>query len=117
MTTKTFFTPAFYENPNLTLDILNQLFNTKQVADHDMYKSGTFLYMEVYENEQTKELLSKVISDLEAYKAYNAECFVSDETTEIGLCALQNEHHRHFGYSKEIKWDAEIEEFFFAEDE
>ena len=119
MKTKDFFTTEFYENPELTLNVLNQLVSQKQVADNDMYQNGEFLYMEVYENEDTKKILSSVISDLEAYKDYNNESFVSDETTQIGLCALQDEHSsyfRSFEGDKEIKWDAEINEFVFGED-
>lgn len=117
MERKNFFTTEFYENPELTLDALNQLLQTKQVADKDMYQNGTFLYMEVFENDKTKEILSPVISDLEAYKVYNNEGFVSDETTEIGLCALQDEHQRVFYHDgKEIKWDADAERFVFGED-
>lgn len=117
METKNFFTTEFYKDPKLTLDVMNKLVESKQVADRDMYSSGSFLFMEVFENETTKEILSPVISDLEAYKAYNNECFVSDETTEIGICALMDEHQRMFYRDgKEIRWDAEAEYFVFEED-
>lgn len=119
MERKDFFTQAFYENPELTLDILNQLVQQKQVADQDMYQNGEFLFMEVYENEDTKKILSPVISDLEAYKVYNNESFVSDETTQIGLCALQDEHSRFFRDVEDykgIRWNAVVREFVFAED-
>lgn len=82
METKNFFTVEFYEKPELTLEALNRLVEGKHVAAQDMYEGGEFLYMEVYENEDTKKILSPVISDLEAYKAYNNEYFVSDETTQ-----------------------------------
>lgn len=98
MEKKTFFTEDFYNSPQLTLDILNELVSKNQVADRDMYSSGEFLYMEVYENEETKNILSAVISDLEAYKAYNNENYVSDATTQIGLCALQDEHNMFFRF-------------------
>lgn len=119
MEKKTFFSEDFYNSPQLTLDILNELVSKNQVADRDMYSSGEFLYMEVYENEETKNILSAVISDLEAYKAYNNENYVSDATTQIGLCALQDEHNMFFRFfegDKEIKWDAKIENFVFSED-
>ena len=117
METKNFFTTDFYSDPQLTLDVMNKLVESKQVADKDMYQDGTFLFMEVFENDTTKEILSPVISDLEAYKAYNNESFVSDATTEIGLCALQDEHRRIFyPDGKEIKWDADAECFVFEED-
>lgn len=114
-----FFTTDFYENPELTLEVLNKLVDSNLVADWDMYHSGTLLFMEVFESEKTKELLSKVISNLDIYKAYNNERYVSDETTEIGLCALYDEHTDTFKFSegnKEIKWDKEAERFLFAED-
>lgn len=119
MKTKDFFTTEFYENPELTLDVLNQLVQQNQVAYQEMYQSGEFLFMEVFENEDTKQILSSIISDLEAYKTYNNENFVSDGNTQIGLCALQDEHSHFFrdceGY-KEIRWDNEAEVFFFTED-
>lgn len=117
MGTKQFFTTEFYKDPQLTLDVMNKLVVSRQIADKDMYQDGTFLYMEVFENDTTKEILSPVISDLEAYKAFNNEGFVSDETTEIGLCALQDEHRKIFYHDgKEIKWDANAECFVFEED-
>lgn len=117
MKTKEFFTPEFASNPQLALDVLNKLVKDGHVADQDMYQSGTFLFMEVFENDQTKKILSQVISDMEAYKKYNNESFVSDESTEIGLCALQDEHRKLFYKDgKEIKWDDESVEFVFDED-
>lgn len=117
MKTKNFFTTGFYNDPQLTLDVMNKLVDSKQVANKDMYQDGTFLFMEVFENDTTKEILSPVISDLETYKAYNNEGFVSDETTEIGLCALQDEHRKVFYHDgKEIKWDSDAERFVFEDD-
>lgn len=119
METKNFFTTEFYEQPELALEVLNRLVEGKHVTDQDMYEGGEFLYMEVYENEDTKKILSPVISDLEAYKAYNNECFVSNETTQIGLCALQDEHEHFFRDSegnKEIRWNNDAKAFVFAED-
>lgn len=117
MERKNFFTQEFYENPNLTLDVMNQMIEGDHVADMDMYQSGTFLFMEVYENDNTKQILVPVICDLEAYKQYNNECFVSDETTQIGLCALQDEHRRIFFKSgKEIMWDKDGGRFVFQDD-
>ena len=118
MKRKDFFTPDFYENPEQTLDVLNQLVNQKQVSDADMYQRGEFLFMEVFENEETKKILSSVISDLDAYKIYNNENYASDQATQIGLCALHDEHNSIFRYHegfKGIKWNSDAEEFAFAE--
>ena len=119
METKDFLTQEFYNDPQLTLDIFNQLLAKDQVKSIDMYSSGTFLYLECFENEETKVILSSIISDLEAYKSYNNESYVSDDTTQIGLCALQYEHESAFkslpGY-KAISWSHEYEEFVFEED-
>lgn len=117
MKTKQFFTTDFYNNPDLTLNVLNALVKEGHVADMEMYQNGTFLFMEVYENDKTNEILSPIISDLEAYKSYNNECFVSDETTQIGLCALQVEHSEVFHKDgKEIKWDTKAGCFVFSDD-
>ena len=48
-----------------------------------------------------------------------AEYFVSDEMTQIGLCALQDEHDhffRDFEGNKEIRWNNDAKAFVFAED-
>lgn len=120
MERKDFFTQTFYENPEITLDIFNQLIQQKQVADIEMYDSGTFLYMCVHDNDKTKQLLSQVISDIETYKTYNNDCFVCKCSEYlIVLCALHEEHTRFFrnheGY-KEIKWNKETGTFLFEED-
>lgn len=117
METKNFFTPEFKTNPQLTLDVLNKLVEDSHVADQDMYQSGTFLFMEVFDNEETIKILSQVISDMEAYKKFNNEWFPSDKSTEIGLCALQDEHKKMFYRDgKEIKWDDRFGEFVFEDD-
>ena len=117
MERKDFFTQEFYENPNLTLDIMNQLVEGDHVADMDMYQSGTFLFMEVYDNDETKKILAPVISDLETYKEYNNKNYFSDETTQIGLCALFDEHSDvFFKQGKEIMWDNDCRQFVFQDD-
>ena len=117
METKNFFTADFYENPQLTLDIFNQLLTGGYVAYKDMYESGRFLFMDVFNNDKTKHILSQVISDLEAYKLYDKEGWLaSAAATEISLCGLHDEHCRTFSLAgKEIKWDAEVESFVFDE--
>lgn len=108
---KSFFTEQFYANPTLTLEILNKLVEGNYVADRDMIQHGTYLFMEVFENDETKEILSQVVSDLTAYKKYNAETFIADEETEISLCALQDEHSRFFGIGENIVWNPIFKEF------
>jgi len=109
-----FLTERFYNDPVLTLNILNELDSgLNHIADKDMYGSGEWLFMEAYENEATKNILSPVIKDLEAYKQYNNEKFTADETTQIGLCALQHLHTKHFDWKFGIVWDNENQEFDF----
>lgn len=114
MNRKDFFTQELYENPYLTVMVLNELVESDHVADKEMYQSGTFLFMEVYDNEETRKILSPVISNMEAYMEYNNKNFTSDEETQVGLCALQNEHYHTFGNENEIKWNFESERFDFA---
>jgi len=111
MNRKEFLTDEFYSNTFATLTALNELVKQKLVADKDMYSSGTFLFMEVYDNEKSRKILSTVISDFDKYKEFNNSNFASDETTGIGLSALQDLHCKHFGNSDEIMWDNEAEEF------
>lgn len=112
-----FFRQDFYERPELTLNILNELVETKQVAVMDMYSSGEFLYMCVYENDKTKKLLSQVISNMGAYKKYSATHFVEYAPKDISLCALEY-HHEHVFWrtGKTIMWDEELRKFVFDED-
>lgn len=102
-----FLTDGFYLNPILTLTALNELIKQNLVADKDMYSNGTFLFMEVVENDKSRQILSTVIYDLDKYKQFNNSNFSSDKTTQIGLCALQDLHTKHFGAGDEIIWDAE----------
>ena len=73
--------------------------------------------MEVYDNDETKKILAPVISDLETYKEYNNKNYFSDETTQIGLCALFDEHSDvFFKQGKEIMWDNDCRQFVFQDD-
>lgn len=120
METRNFLQPEFYKNPELTLKVLNELIQQKQVEDKEMYEKGTFLYMGVYDNKRSRSILSQVISDFDAYKEYNDECslFKSSEQL-IVLCALHEEHRCFFKYfdgCKEIKYNHETGLFLFEED-
>ena len=111
---KSFYTEEFYSNPIITLDILNKLEKEKCVADKDMYQNGDFLFMEVYDNDKTREILSPIISDFSSYINYNNDTFVSNEASQLGLCALQDDHFKNFDLDNKIIWDAENEQFVFA---
>jgi len=113
-TKESFYTKEFYENPITTLDIFNKLVKERQVSVKDMYESGEFLFMEVFENEKTKEILSPIISDLEKYKKHNNSNYISNNSNRIVLCALQEDHEEHFGKEDEIMWESEEERFVSA---
>ncbi|MFC4688631.1 hypothetical protein ACFO4P_16945 [Epilithonimonas pallida] len=104
-----FLTEEFYRFSYQAVAVLNKLIESKDnlVADRDMYSSGEFLFFEVYDNEKSREILSLLISDFDEYKKYNNENFASDESTEIGLCALQDIHLKYFTAEDEIMWDNE----------
>jgi hypothetical protein len=110
-----FLTEEFYNQSYLSIDVLNKLVESKDnlVADRDMYQSGKFLFMEVFDNENSREILKKIISDFDAYKLFNNEKYPSDKDTEIGLSALQDLHLSYHGYEDEIMWDNENECFEF----
>lgn len=108
-----FFTEEFYNNPFTALSAMNDLVKQNLVADKEMYQSGKFLFMEVYDNEKSREILLSSISDFEKYKSFNNEKYPSDIDTEIGLCALHDLHNEYFPYEYEILWDSENEIFEF----
>lgn len=111
MNTKEFLTEKFYSNTFSTLTALNDLIKQNLVADKDMYSNGTFLFMKVYDNKKSRQILSTVISDFDKYKAFNNSNFSNDEYTVIGLSALQDLHHNYFGNEDEIMWDSETGKF------
>ena len=117
--TKVFFADNFYSNPQIVLDTINKLLKNSHVADQEIYQDKAYLFMEVFENEETKKILSSVISDLDAYKKYNNQNYACDESTEIGLCALQSEYNKLHIYGDSelcLKYDLKNKIFVFARD-
>jgi len=115
MTREDFLTDAFYKDSELTLRIFNKLLNSDYVLDKEMYGDGTFLGLELEENEQIFKILSKIISDFKKYKTFCLENFVNDSLTTLDLNGLQYIHANHFGKYKEIKFDRNENEFVFVE--
>ena len=92
-----FLTKEFFENPDLTLNALNDLRASNYVADFASSSSGNIYFMDVLDTPQTREILKTVISDFDAYITYNAAHFVTDEATELSMNALTELHRVHFG--------------------
>ncbi|MGL5913457.1 MAG: hypothetical protein ACRCZB_04775 [Bacteroidales bacterium] len=111
MKTQEFLTEEFYLSEFTTRDVFNKLIKNKLVADKDMYSSGEFLFMEVIDNEKSREILAPVISNLKEYKEFNESHLVCDSKCVIDMSMLQELHYRHFGRDSEIMWDNENEEF------
>lgn len=114
----TFFTEEFYNNKSLALEVLNKCLeeNFKHINDYDTYTSGEILFWDMKENEETKEILKPIISDLEAFKKENAEQFVTDDDTEIGLhfiASAYDEFYRNsIMYDESYKLFMSYEEYF-----
>ncbi|MEJ8598527.1 hypothetical protein JSO62_07460 [Riemerella anatipestifer] len=77
------------------------------------YEDDNFLFMEVYDNEKSRDILKKVISDFDEYIAYNNRKYGSDDNTPIGISALNDIHTKSFERDDEIVWDSENECFVF----
>lgn len=106
------FTTSFYENECLTLDVLNKLKNPEYIVYFHMCESGEFLIMDIVRNKETESILSEVISDINAYIAYNNEKYYCNEDG-ISLAALCDAHAKaHKG--DYIFWDRECETFYFV---
>ncbi len=110
---KEFYTDDFYEKSDKTLDVLNTIVQSCQMHSMEMYRNGEFLYMDAYDDAHTREVLSPVISDFNAYKVYNNNKFIAPINTRIGLCALVDDFETFFG--KKIIWDYDNEHFFYSE--
>lgn len=110
---QSYFTEKFYQNPILTLDILNQLKSSKFVKELDMYSSGEFLIFEVIHNTETEKIVSMIISDLSAYSVQNQKDYTY-KGPNIDFSLLVEEYKYVFDSEYEIMWDAENNTFCFA---
>lgn len=112
---KEFYTADFYKSPQTTLKVLNALVQSGyQLRAWDMYRNGDFLYMAVYDDYYTREVLSPVISDFKAYKVYNNDKFIAPIATWIHLCALVDDFEMFF--EQKIRWDYDAGQFFIPEE-
>jgi hypothetical protein len=102
-----FFTDEFYNNSITTVNVLNKIIQ-KKLADVDMYASGEFLSMEVYETDEAYNILSSIISDVDEYKKYNNKRYTDDH---IGMSALHALHLEYYGRAREIKWSHTLHQF------
>jgi hypothetical protein len=110
---KEFYTADFYKSTKTTLKALNTIVQSCQIGLMDMYHNGEFLYMDAHDDSHTRKALSTVISDFDAYKAYNKRKFHSASDTRIALCALVDDFEIFFG--KKIVWDYANERFVLLE--
>lgn len=104
-----FLTDKFYSSTFETLSVFNAILKSKLDDDKDMYTSGTYLSMGVKDCEQSRIILSKLISDFPAYEELNK----SRGYAPLSLNTLQEIHLETFGPGDEIMWDSEREEFEF----
>lgn len=113
---KSIYTKEFYASPDLTLMVFNTFLKKGLIAEKDMYSSGTFLYMDVIDNEKSRKILEVLISDIDTYKKENNESYThDDEGKNIGLSLLHEEHLKAHGRDYEIKWDGD--EFVIEEED
>lgn len=105
-----FLTDLFYESPVITLDVFNKLNNHEHIFNQDNYGSGTYLTLSINDNEKTREILSNVISDFDAYISFCSAKFDDVEEGEILLDALQSIHKEYFEEG-EIGFDWESFEY------
>ncbi len=109
-----FLTDEFYSSEYKTLDVFNKLIkNDKLISENDMYSNGGFLVLEVYDNEEARNILKSLISDFDEYKKQHNEDFYPSKNDKIGLCLLHDIHWSTFGNETEIMWDNEYECFEF----
>lgn len=112
---KEFYTDDFYKSTQTTLKVLNTLVQSRyQLRAWDMYRNGDFLIMAVYDNYYTREVLSAVILDFNAYKGYHREKFITPIATWIYLCALVDDFEMFF--EQKIRWDYDTGQFFISEE-
>ncbi|PQA60158.1 hypothetical protein [Siphonobacter curvatus] len=122
MVKKAFYKEEFYLRPHLTISVFDRIKSQELDRDFEMYGSGEFLFMAALDSPASREILSDVIIDLEAYQEYYKGAYSEASPGAISLCGLQDEHRQVHGNAKELMWDEERQTFmsaesFFADDE
>lgn len=110
-----FFTDAFYKSPFASIEVLNEIKEKQFDRDFDMYGSGEFLYMAALDCPSAREILSRVISDIDAYLAHYEGQYTDPTPGTIILNGLSDEIIKAYGYSKELMWHEEDNCFYTAE--
>lgn len=110
MEKKIFFTELFYSDRQATIDVLNDLKEADLIINEDIYANGSILFAEAIDLPETRQILSKVISDIDQYWKENNDCFI-DSVTDIPLNLLDDEFTHHF--KDEIYLDDDTEIFFY----
>lgn len=114
MERKPFLTERFYQNSFFTVIALNELLEKRLIADKEIYENGDVVFLHVLDNEASRKILSEIFSDIDAYKAYNAEYhdLVGDDYDDlIDLSALDDLQVESWGSAGEIRWDSICQEF------
>jgi hypothetical protein len=97
------------------LNVFNELNNGNLFLEKDLYADGELLFISVYDNEESRKILSSVIFDMELYIKKSSEIYaLNPNQKEIILCSLAQAQKKHCGYDDRIMYDKDSEEFIIA---
>lgn len=110
MEKKPFFTEEFYSDRQATIDVLNDLKEADLIVNEDIYANGTILFIEADNSVDTRKILNRVISDIDAYWEENNNSFIESKR-DLPLNLLDDEFTHHF--KDEIYVDKDTEVYFY----
>lgn len=104
----------FFLNEYLAVNLLNQIVEKGDeiIELFEIYTGGRFLMLEVKDTPASREILSSVISDIDAYKELNKDGFVNSGDEVIGLPALVDIYEQHYWNQHSIMWDKDSNQFY-----
>ncbi|MDR6196174.1 hypothetical protein [Siphonobacter sp. SORGH_AS_0500] len=117
-----FLTDAFYAWDYETISVLNELISQKLHTTNDHYGSGEFLFLSVKDCPETREIVSRVISDIDQYQKAIEGMYWEPEKGSIGMLGLYEMHSKYFGARQTIMWHEESKSFmscaaFYSDDD
>lgn len=110
MEKKEFIKNAFYKSKATLLEVLTELYVKNLIADTIINNDNSIHCVEVYDNEEAREVLLKIIVDINEYNAKNDFKFDCDNANLINLSVLLNEYKKAF--SVEICFEERANSFY-----
>lgn len=88
---------SFYDQKSCFLDMLNSLFKNELVSFVETYHNNIFFLLYAKDCDKTREILSKVLNDIDLYISESKGFYTPTENESINLCELHSHYCHIFG--------------------